>query len=146
MTGFHERGSLMVRKLLPLLVILSAGVAVRAAEEAAKRLPSVQEMAASRFDIWGEASLRQLGGPSYEFFKDLLPPLRYVNTAFRYYPIVLSAPKERVMARGTPRDTCPSCAPPTSKAKRHSSRKRLPRCAARWRSMERSTCASRFVA
>ncbi|HEY7158917.1 MAG TPA: hypothetical protein VH575_33540 [Gemmataceae bacterium] len=85
----------MVRTLLPLLVILSAGVAVGAEE----RLPSVKEMAASRLDVWGEASVRQPGGPSYEFFKDLLPPLRYVNTAFRHYPIVLSAPKARAKAR-----------------------------------------------
>ena len=49
-------------------------------------------MAAAREDVWGEAAIRQPGGPSYEFFRDLLPPLRYVNTAFRHYPIVLSAP------------------------------------------------------
>jgi hypothetical protein len=48
--------------------------------------------------VWGEAALRQPGGPSYEFFKDLLPPLRYVNTTFRHYPIVLSAPKARTKA------------------------------------------------
>src|SRR5262249_41574387 len=54
-------------------------------------LPSVQEMAAALQDVWGEAALRQPDGPSYEFFKDLLPPLRYVNTAFRHYPIVLRA-------------------------------------------------------
>ncbi len=28
---------------------------------------------------------------SYEFFKDLLPPVRWVNAEFRHYPIVLSA-------------------------------------------------------
>ncbi|HEY7308521.1 MAG TPA: hypothetical protein VH643_04065 [Gemmataceae bacterium] len=85
--------------MISLLVILSAGVAVHAAEEPAKRLPSVKEMADSRRDVWGEASLCQPDGPSYEFFKDLLPPLRYVNTAFRHYPIVLSAPKARIKAR-----------------------------------------------
>jgi hypothetical protein len=56
-------------------------------------------MAASNRDVWGEASLRRPGGPSYEFFKNLLPPLRYVNTAFRHYPIVLSAPAGAVKAR-----------------------------------------------
>jgi hypothetical protein len=65
----------------------------------AQPLPSVQEMAASRRDVWGEAALRQPDGPSYEFFKDLLPPLRYVNTAFRHYPIVLSAPGAAMKAR-----------------------------------------------
>src|SRR5262245_31329026 len=46
-------------------------------------------MMAARTDVWAEAAIRQPGGPSYEFFRDLLPPLRYVNTAFRHYPIVL---------------------------------------------------------
>jgi hypothetical protein len=56
-------------------------------------------MAASREDVWGEAALRDPDGPSYEFFKDLLPPLRYVNTAFRHYPIELCAPGHAVKAR-----------------------------------------------
>ena len=64
-----------------------------------KTLPTVEEMAAAREDVWGEAAIRALGGPSYEFFRDLLPPLRYVNTAFRHYPIVLSAPLAPVKAR-----------------------------------------------
>src|SRR3954468_20972366 len=62
-------------------------------------LPTPQEMADSREDVWGEAAIRAPGGPSYEFFRDLLPPLRYVNTAFRHYPIVLSAPLAPVKAR-----------------------------------------------
>src|SRR5262249_50051355 len=56
-------------------------------------------MAQSLRDVWGEAAVRQPGGPSYEFFKDLLPPLRYVNTEFRHYPIVLSAPAGAGKAR-----------------------------------------------
>jgi hypothetical protein len=62
-------------------------------------LPTPAEMAASPRDVWGDAALARPGGPSYEFFKDLLPPLRYVNTAFRHYPIVLSAPAAPVKAR-----------------------------------------------
>src|SRR5262249_57148791 len=62
-------------------------------------LRSVRVMAASRQDVWGEAAIRQPGGPSYEFFRDLLPPLRYVNSDFRHYPIVLSAPAGAVKAR-----------------------------------------------
>jgi hypothetical protein len=65
----------------------------------AAKLPTPQEMAASREDLWGEAAIRHPDGPSYEFFKDLLPPLRYVNTAFKHYPIVLSAPLAPVKAR-----------------------------------------------
>jgi hypothetical protein len=56
-------------------------------------------MAESREDLWGEAAIRSSGGPSYEFFRDLLPPLRYVNTAFRHYPIELSAARAPVKAR-----------------------------------------------
>src|SRR5436190_15587596 len=66
---------------------------------AAAPMPSPREMAASRTDVWAEAAIRQPGGPSYEFFRDLLPPLRYANTAFRHYPIVLSAPGAAVKAR-----------------------------------------------
>src|SRR5207248_2572218 len=62
-------------------------------------LPGPAEMAASREDLWGEAAIRHPDGPGNEFFKDLLPPLRYANTAFRHYPIVLSAPLAPVKAR-----------------------------------------------
>jgi hypothetical protein len=43
--------------------------------------------------------MRQPDGPSYDYFAKLLPPLRYVNAAFRHYPIVLSAPRSPVKAR-----------------------------------------------
>src|SRR5262249_10368884 len=61
-----------------LVAVLLAGAGLHGAEP----LPSPREMADSLTDLWGEAALRQPGGPSYEFFKDLLPPLRYANTAF----------------------------------------------------------------
>jgi hypothetical protein len=53
----------------------------------------------SKRDAWGEAAMSQPNGPSYEFFEPLLPPPRYVNSDFRFYPIVLSAPKATVKAR-----------------------------------------------
>ena len=56
-------------------------------------------MAAALSDVWGAAARAQADGPSYEFFKDLLPPLRYVNTEFRHYPIVLSSPAGSIKAR-----------------------------------------------
>lgn len=43
--------------------------------------------------------MAQPNGASYEFFAPLLPPPRYVNADFRYYPIVLSAPNATVKAR-----------------------------------------------
>src|SRR5688572_30300678 len=54
-------------------------------------VPTIDEMIDSRTDVWGEAARREPNGASYEFFKDRLPPLRWVNTDFRHYPIVLSA-------------------------------------------------------
>src|SRR3954469_10511671 len=66
-------------------VQLSAGVTGQVA--------STAEMIAARTDVWGDAAMRQPDGASYEFFKDLLPPLRWVNSEFRHYPIVLSAPR-----------------------------------------------------
>jgi hypothetical protein len=66
---------------------------------------SVREMVESRTDAWGDAAMRQPDGASYEFFESLLPPLRWVNTEFRHYPIVLSAPlsalKSRVISNGS---------------------------------------------
>jgi hypothetical protein len=69
------------------------------AKQPADPLPTPKEMAASNLDLWGEAAIRQPDGPSYEFFKDLLPPLRYVNTDFRHYPIVLGTSGGSVKAR-----------------------------------------------
>ncbi len=62
-------------------------------------LPSLNEAANSKFDLWGEAAMREPNGASYEFFEKLLPPPRYVNADFRYYPIVLSAPNAKVKTR-----------------------------------------------
>ncbi|MBA3480270.1 MAG: hypothetical protein H0T51_00510 [Pirellulales bacterium] len=62
-------------------------------------VPTIDEMIDSRTDVWGEAARREPNGASYEFFKDRLPPLRWVNTEFRHYPIVLSAPQARHKAR-----------------------------------------------
>ncbi len=57
------------------------------------------EVLNSKKDVWGEAGMNQPNGASYEFFAPLLPPPRYVNADFHYYPIVLSAPRSNVKAR-----------------------------------------------
>src|SRR3954462_13663486 len=62
-------------------------------------LATVQEVIQSRTDVWGDAAISQPNGASYDFFKDLLPPLRWVNTQFRHYPIVLGAPRTAIKAR-----------------------------------------------
>jgi hypothetical protein len=59
----------------------------------------VEQIQQAKRDILGEAALRQPGGPSYEFFVGAMPPLRYVDTDFRDYPITLSAPSSVVKAR-----------------------------------------------
>jgi hypothetical protein len=64
-----------------------------------RKLPSLAEVENSKLDLWGEAALREPDGASYEFFAKLLPPPRYVNADFRYYPIVLSAPNAKEKAR-----------------------------------------------
>ncbi len=69
------------------------------------KVPTVQEMIDARTDVWGDASMKQRNGASYEFFQDLLPPLRWVNAEFRHYPIELSAPrapqKVRLVSNGS---------------------------------------------
>src|SRR6266699_4477887 len=70
-----------------------------AVQTLASELPTLEQALASKQDLWGLAAMRQPNGPSYEFFEKLLPPLRYVNAAFRHYPIVLSAPSAAIKAR-----------------------------------------------
>src|SRR3954467_4441439 len=66
---------------------------------AGAEVPGFHEVLDAKPDLWGEAALQQPEGPSYEFFAKLLPPLRYVNADFRYYPIILSAPASKQKAR-----------------------------------------------
>lgn len=65
------------------------------------RIPDtiVRDILAAQTDILGEAAMRQPNGASYEFFRDLLPPLRYCDPDFRHYPIALSAPEAQVKGR-----------------------------------------------
>jgi len=82
------------------LPALSVAMSVAAAASAASvELPSLDDALQARRDIWGEAAMAQPNGPSYEFFAPLLPPPRYVNADFRYYPIVLSSPNAKVKGR-----------------------------------------------
>src|SRR4051795_6837591 len=74
-----------------ILLILAITCSVRA--------QSADEVLNSNTDLWGEAALKQPGGPTYEFFEKLLPPLRYVDANFHHYPIVLSAPSSTIKGR-----------------------------------------------
>jgi hypothetical protein len=64
-----------------------------------RKVADLDEALAAKTDVWGIAAMQQTNGASYDFFAKLLPPLRYVNAAFRNYPIVLSAPGAPVKAR-----------------------------------------------
>src|SRR3954463_10896995 len=65
----------------------------------AARGQSSEEILTAKTDLWGEAALKQPGGPTYEYFAKLLPPLRYVDANFKQYPITLSAPSNPTKAR-----------------------------------------------
>jgi hypothetical protein len=86
------------RRALDLLLVMLACCGC-AAPHSAPPLATPEQVIASKTDLWGEAALKQQGGPTYEFFERLLPPLRYVDADFRHYPIVLSAPGARVKGR-----------------------------------------------
>ncbi len=73
----------------------------RAAIKNLKSAITLEQALASGSDLWGEEAMRLPSGPNYDYFASLLPPLRYVNTDFRHYPIVLSAPGAMVKARLT---------------------------------------------
>jgi hypothetical protein len=77
-----------------LVVVLALPLATPAAD-----LPTPEQVVASKLDLWGEASLRQPDGPTYDFFARLVPPLRYVDADFLHYPLVLSAPSAMVKGR-----------------------------------------------
>ena len=79
--------------------ILLSLIATQIPITAAESLPTLDRVLSSKLDLWGETAMRHTNGPSYEFFEKLLPPPRYVNADFKYYPIVLSAPNSKVKAR-----------------------------------------------
>lgn len=79
-------------------LLLNAPV-LRAESPAKPNAQSLAEMIAASRDVWGEMAMAQPNGASYEFFEPLLPPLRYVHADFRYYPLVLSAPRATTKAR-----------------------------------------------
>lgn len=60
----------------------------------------------AKSDIYGEAAMRQPNGASYEFFADLIPPIRYTGYAeFEHCPIVLGLAggqhKARLLSNGS---------------------------------------------
>jgi hypothetical protein len=76
-----------------------------ASQSTSNSIATLEQALAANQDVWGLAAMREPNGPAYEFFARLLPPLRYVNAAFRHYPIVLCAPgavlKPRLISNGS---------------------------------------------
>jgi hypothetical protein len=98
----------MALVLTTLLVATGCAKSSKPADEPLIRAPlppppkgsaTVEQVLESGVDLWGEAALKQPGGPSYEYFENLLAPLRYTDAPFRHYPITLSAPHAPVKAR-----------------------------------------------
>jgi hypothetical protein len=81
------------------LRLLLAILLVVAACRGARCQITPQQIIASKTDLLGEMALQQPGGPSYEFFADKLPPLRYVDALYKHYPIVLAAPRSLVKGK-----------------------------------------------
>lgn len=85
---------------------LSCGlIALNSFASSPAQTATLEEVLPAKQDLWGLQAMRQTNGASYEFFASLLPPLRYVNAAFRNYPIVLCAPgspqKARLISNGS---------------------------------------------
>src|SRR5205823_4485 len=86
-------------------ILILANMPLARAADKSGGYPATEQVLSSQTDILGELSLKQPGGPSYEFFVGAMPPLRYVDANFRHYPIVLSAPasvtKGRLVGNGS---------------------------------------------
>lgn len=75
---------------------------------------TLQKAIAAKIDLYGEAAMRRPNGASYEFFADLIPPVRYCSGEFEHYPIVLGLAggeqKARLVSNGSAinaRANCP---------------------------------------
>src|SRR5215212_12095089 len=94
---------------LAVLTSLCASVSVAQTQPAStESIPELRDALQSKRDVWGELAMREPDGPSYAFFEKLLPPLRYVDTSFRHYPIMLDSPtgppgraKSRLVSNGS---------------------------------------------
>ncbi|MGN6545221.1 MAG: hypothetical protein ACTHK7_09250, partial [Aureliella sp.] len=94
-----EKGGLKMRSIVLVKLTVAWLSGWLWASALGQELPKLDKVVESRKDVWGEAAMAEPNGASYEFFRDLLPPPRYVNADFRYYPLVLSPPRSRVKAR-----------------------------------------------
>lgn len=67
--------------------------------------PTLEEIVASKRDAISDYAISLPGGPTYESLLPLMPPVRWVYSNFRHYPVLLSAPgavvKGRIASNGS---------------------------------------------
>ena len=72
------------------LIATTIGIPTTGFGENESTSPALARAIAANRDVFGEAAIRQPNGASYEFFANLIPPVRYTAyAAFDCYPIVL---------------------------------------------------------
>jgi hypothetical protein len=95
----------IITALLAFRTVISASYAGQASSVHPYDPQRIKQASAAREDLLGEAAMKLPGGPSYEYFRDLMPPLRYTDANFKHYPIVLSSPgataKVRLISNGS---------------------------------------------
>ncbi len=89
----HIDGLRWLEKIAISIVLAASGIPSLSVVAQSSVPPTLTDAIHAKHDVWGELAMKQPNGASYEFFRDLIPPPRYVHADYRYYPIVLSAPK-----------------------------------------------------
>lgn len=83
--------------------------------EQPKTPTTLEQAIAAKLDVYGEVAMRQPNGASYEFFADLIPPIRYCSAEFGHYPITLGMPggehKARLVGDGSAINARANCSP-----------------------------------
>ncbi len=95
-----------VALILVACVIAPEGLAQPMSSNQSSNQAALHRAISAKIDVYGEAAMRQVNGASYEFFADLIPPIRYARLAgFEHYPIVLGLPggehKARLVSNGS---------------------------------------------
>lgn len=93
------------------LILLTCAIPTQALEQTMspqqpKPKSALEQAVAAKLDVYGEAAMLQPNGASYEFFADLIPPIRCARAAgFEHYPIVLGLAggehKARLVSNGS---------------------------------------------
>lgn len=89
-----------INALICCAILLLAGFSTMPVRgEPASAPPPLAEIVASNRDAITDYALSLPGGPTYEALVPLMPPVRWVYSNFRHYPVLLSAPGALVKGR-----------------------------------------------